>query len=67
MPFKYIKNGKPFVSDEPIYFFEWIYKGGSVSFGMHGTQKEYETATALDKNGMDRKLRLKRPVPEIAP
>lgn len=61
--FFYIKNGKSFVSESPIYFFEWVYPGGTVTFGFHGTEAEYLAASQLDKMGT-RELRVKRELPQ---
>ncbi len=47
----YIKNGKPFASKEPIYFFEWVYGTGHVKFGKHCTQAEYDLDRDCDAWG----------------
>jgi hypothetical protein len=60
--YSYIKNGKPFESAVPLYFFEWKYEGGSVYFGLHGSEDEYEESWKRDPNKHDRRLMRKVPI-----
>lgn len=46
----YVKNGKPFESELPIYYFEWIYGNCGSAFGMFGTKEEYNARCVLDKD-----------------
>lgn len=62
----YIKNGKPFASTEPLYYFEWVYGGGNVVFGFHGTEAEYAVEVERDKSS-NRRLTKKTLVPEVSP
>ena len=55
----YIKNGKPFDSPDPIYYFEWIVQNGTVSFGFHGTESEYNEHCEMHKCYGERILRQK--------
>lgn len=63
----YIKNGKRFFSKEPIYWFEWVYGTGKTTFGLHGTQAEYDLDCDCDTYPEPRRLINKVPVPETAP
>ena len=62
----YIKNGRPFQSNDPIFFYEWVYGAGHVTFGMHGTELEYAQHCDCDA-WPDRKLVRKEAVPETIP
>jgi hypothetical protein len=60
MPFKYTISGKEEVKDEPLYYFEWHYKGGSTTFGFHGTEREFEAYKVLRKESSEWVLIQKR-------
>jgi hypothetical protein len=62
----YIKNGKSFASEHPIYYFEWVYGNGQTTFGMHGTETEYSEDADSDPCP-DRKLVRQVPVSESLP
>jgi len=46
----YVINNKQETRSEPIYLFEWTYNGGSVLFGMYGTESEYNAKMLLKGN-----------------
>jgi hypothetical protein len=57
----YVKDGKRISLDEPLYFFEWKYGDGHVTFGMHGTLTEYMRECSIDNRV--RQLITKRQIP----
>ena len=68
--YHYIKNGKHFASEEPIYYFEWVYGDSHVSFGMHGTEAEYAAKVEEEKRyggiWADMRLKAKKPLLEVS-
>ena len=53
--YHYVKNGKPFQSETPLYYFKWVYGNSYIEFGMHGTEAEYKKSCEKDDR-KDRKL-----------
>ena len=67
----YIKDGKPFESETPLYYFAWVYGHGHVTFGMHGSEVEYQAKVEQNKRagGIWAEMRLveKTPIQEFPP
>lgn len=65
----YIKNGKPFQSETPLFYFGWVYGTGHVEFGLHGTEADYAASRATDdtEGWGERNLIHKRLIPEVSP
>jgi hypothetical protein len=63
----YIKNGKPFQSPSPIFYFAWVYGNGSTTFGMHGTEADYAESCKNDpwQDTEPRNIVEKKLVPEV--
>ena len=47
--YRYEKNGKPYISDAPLFYFEWSYGPMRAIFGMHGTQAEWDAKGVIAK------------------
>lgn len=71
--YRYERNSKSYVSDAPMFYFEWYYEGGLTLFGFHGTQAEYDAKGVMHKYESDcpaewvdaRVLMKKEPMKEI--
>jgi hypothetical protein len=42
--------------EEKIFYFGWVYGTGHVTFGFHGTEREWEAKKLLDPNEDEIKL-----------
>ncbi len=65
MAYYYIKNNLTFKSKTRLYFFEWTQGGGHVTFGFHGTLKEWKGRLATDLKDAKVKLITKRKLETI--